>query len=196
MFMGRIVFDVGETKYEIEKDDTEILKYFQTITGIKIVRSNIKDLAKEPDSKAIAPSALTGRRLFNDNQMPDKEEIAMYILEHIDGFTISMALDHFYGEVPRYGVSDEQDRLLGKFSGRLKRARELIEEQENGKFVREHKSGIEYYVLKKGESIQMIADKKEIESQEDSKLSQETNDKGWLDDFLTNAEEKLEDNSK
>ena len=33
--MGRITFEIGENMFELEKDDIEILKHFQTITGIK-----------------------------------------------------------------------------------------------------------------------------------------------------------------
>jgi hypothetical protein len=148
--MGRVIFEIGENVFELEKDDVEILRHFQTITGIKaVLKPKVQDLAVSPVQETNKAIDVTGVKPFTNEMMPNKDEIAGYIMDHLDGFNIPMVLEHFYGEIPRYGISADQDRLLGKFTGRVKRAREIIENSDQGKFVLETKGMADYYVFKK-----------------------------------------------
>ena len=149
--MGRIVFEIGENIFELDRDDVEVLKHFQTITGIKAqIKTKTQALPMLCASETGAIDTPSGKP-FDDETMTSKEDIAKFIMAHLGGFKIPMVLEHFYGRVPRYGVSEEQNRLLGKFTGRIKRAREAIEQSENGQFVTELKGAEEYIVFKKRE---------------------------------------------
>jgi hypothetical protein len=143
--MGRIILETNSTTYELERSDEDVLAFFQSLTGIKVA---LKGQTEKPE-ETIEQFVPSGGKSFKMDTLPSREDIINYIKSHLDGFSISMSLEHFYGYAPKYGISKEQNRLIGTYSARVKRARESVEKSKGGKFELENVGGIKLFVFKK-----------------------------------------------
>lgn len=131
--MGRIIFETSSNTYEVERSDEDILKCLQTITGIKILMRNLSS-AQNFDSPKTSDETKTAERPFNSENIPTKEEFIEFIKDHLDEHNAPMVMKHFFKQVPKYGESKDQDRLLSLCNSRMAHARNAIEVMENGKF--------------------------------------------------------------
>lgn len=144
--MGRIIFETTSNTYELEKSDEDVLMEFEKLTGVKVafkVAGRASNTLIEKESPDLA-DPITHNPLTHD-MLPSREQIIEYVKNHLDGFSVSSSLEHFYGYSPRYGISKEQDRAIGTYSARLLRARKLVAEMNGGEF---HSIGGEF-VFKK-----------------------------------------------
>jgi hypothetical protein len=148
--MGKIIFETISNTYELDRDDAEVLKQFESLTGIKVIAKQVvQKLTGYSDPLATELSPPNQGKPFNSDTIPNKGDLIEYITAHLDGFNVSSALEHFFGWVPKYGESDEQERLLGMFTSRLKRARDVVEQEEQGKFELETRGAAKLYIFKK-----------------------------------------------
>jgi hypothetical protein len=143
--MGRIILETGSAKFELERSDEEVFKCLQELTGISVA---MKDSHKEtPDIAEVGPED-EGTAPFSRDTLPSREDLIEYVLEHLDGFNIPMSLEHFFGCTPKYGITKEQNTLLGTYSSRLLRARRAVEQLKDGEFEEETIRGQKLFVFK------------------------------------------------
>lgn len=151
--MGRIIFETDLTTHEIEKSDEEILSLLQSLTGIKVAFKKQRSTLQKPIEPHLQKE---GTRPFSREALPSMDELIEYVRNHLDGFSIPMSLENFFGYIPRYNSSKfkdqasiEQNKLLGTYSGRLFRARQEIERSKGGKFEEDRRGTTIFYAFKK-----------------------------------------------
>lgn len=143
--MGRITLETDSAKFELERSDEEVFKCLQSLTGIRVA---FKEGQRSSSIAEIETETASEVKSFNRDTLPSREDLVEFILEHLDGFNIPISLEYFFGDVPKYGVSKDQDALLGTYSSRLLRARRLVEEQKGGVFDEVIRSGQKLLVFK------------------------------------------------
>jgi len=137
--------DSDSAKFELERSDEEVFMCLQSLTGIRVA---FKEGQRAPRVAEIETITAAEVKSFNRDTLPSREDLVGFILEHLDGFNIPTSLEYFFGYVPKYGVSKDQDALLGTYSSRLLRARRLVEEQKDGVFDEVIRSGQKLLVFK------------------------------------------------
>lgn len=143
--MGRIILETNSAKFELERSDEEVFKCLQTLTGIRVA---FKEGQRASDITETQISSAAEDKPFNRDTLPSREDLIKFVLEHLDGFNIPTSLEYYFGEVPKYGISKDQDALLGTYSSRLLRARRAVEEQKNGVFEEVNRGGQKLFVFK------------------------------------------------
>lgn len=164
--MGKILFETSSATYEIEKSDQEVLERFGEITGIKV---KVKPSIQTCLPSQVSESPIEGKP-FNSETIPDKAEIIEYIENHLSGYNTSMVLEHFFGHVPKYGVSDEQDRLIGMLNARINRSRKVVEQERRGVFELTSTGPAKLYVFRQLNENEQLS---EISTDEDNQDMQE-----------------------
>ena len=165
--MGRIIFETDSITYELDRSDEDVLRSFQSLMGIKVILRGMPISTLESNEGSIPSSG----KPFTHETLPSREQLIEYIRNHLNGYSVSMSLEHFFGYSPRYGVSKEQDRVIGTFSGRLLRAREEVEKAEAGKFETVQQGSVKLFVFKKNEMIP--SEKNDIEGDDTELPAQE-----------------------
>lgn len=143
--MGRIILETNSAKFELERSDEEVFKCLQTLTGIRVA---FKEGQRASDITETQISSAAEDKPFNRDTLPSRDDLIKFVLEHLDGFNIPTSLEYYFGEVPKYGISKDQDALLGTYSSRLLRARRAVEEQKNGVFEEVNRGGQKLFVFK------------------------------------------------
>jgi hypothetical protein len=167
--MGKILFETNSATYEIEKSDQEVLERFGEITGIKVkVKSIIQLGLVESCVAGTTPVSQKERKPFNSDTIPPNEDIINYIKNHLDGYNTSIVLEHFFGYVPKYGESPEQDRLIGMLNARINRARQAVSKELHGDFQKVNKGGTKVYVFKRLTETEVLSDPSTDDNDPDS----------------------------
>lgn len=143
--MGRIIFETSSITHSLEKSDEEVLKFFEKLTGIKVAFREVAESIPE----SIEKFAPIDSKPFTYEMLPPRDKIIEYVKNHLDGFSVATSLEHFFGYAPRYGESKEQNRVIGTYSARLLRAREVVAKSEGGKFELVQRGPVKLFVFKK-----------------------------------------------
>lgn len=146
--MGKILFETDTATYEIEKSDAEVVEQFHSLTGIKIKLKPIVPTMAESSALHKISDNPTESKPINLETAPNKDDIIAFIESHLEGYNTPMVLEHFLGYVPKYGVSNEQDRILGMLNARINRARKVVAQERHGTFELVPKGAAKLYVFR------------------------------------------------
>lgn len=147
--MGRIILETDSAKFELERSDEEVFECLQSLTGIRVA---FKEGQRSSSIAEIETGSSAEVKSFNRDALPSREDLIEFVLEHLDGFNIPISLEYFFGDVPKYGISKDQDALLATYSARLLRARRAVEDMKNGVFEEASRGGQTLLVFKQTSS--------------------------------------------